>query len=280
MTGFGAGQAADLIVGSVVGADLDDLRFYNRALEGGEVCTTLLRGQLNAAGACVPLLPGFELDFENNVVRDTGSWNLGFVSPSPALISFVPTRLGNGMKLGTGQEPFGITQGFAAQMNAAPGHSFSFWFVAGATDQDTMIDFLHLCAAGAPISCGVRVTYGTASGLTVAAAANSTSVISKSIAVASGPHSVVVTEQKADANGTTQSLTVYVDGVATVMPIGTGNVYANPSDTVQLPHAAGTTVDEIEFWPRDLSKDAETLCENGWDGEWNPATATCLLTSN
>jgi hypothetical protein len=90
---------------------------------------------------------------------------------------------------------------------------------------------------------------------------------------------VVVTEQKA-ADGVTQSLSIYLDGAVTVMAIGAGNVYGSPSDTVLLPRAQGTTVDEYEFWPRDLSLDPEMLCENGWDGELNPASRACLMTSN
>ena len=91
---------------------------------------------------------------------------------------------------------------------------------------------------------------------------------------------MVITEQKVAGNQTTQSLSIYIDGVLTQMPIGTGNVFATASDTVQLPRAQGTTVDEYEFWPRDLSADPEMLCENGWDGEFDPLTATCSLTSN
>ena len=72
---------------------------------------------------------------------------------------------------------------------------------------------------------------------------------------------MVVTEQRA-ASGATQSLTIYVDGVASVLPIGTVNVYANPSDAVQLAHVKGTIVDEYEFWPRDLSVDPEMLTAN------------------
>src|SRR5262249_18550994 len=63
-TGFGAGQAPDMTVGSVSGVDLDDLRFYNRALSSSEICSVLVRGQPGANG-CVPLIPGYELDFEN-----------------------------------------------------------------------------------------------------------------------------------------------------------------------------------------------------------------------
>jgi hypothetical protein len=69
---------------------------------------------------------------------------------------------------------------------------------------------------------------------------------------------VVVTEQKA-ADGVTQSLSIYLDGAVTVMAIGAGNVYGSPSDTVLLPRAQGTTVDEYEFWPRDLSLDPKML---------------------
>lgn len=35
--GFGPGQSPDLTVGPVSGADLDDLRFYNRALSTSEL---------------------------------------------------------------------------------------------------------------------------------------------------------------------------------------------------------------------------------------------------
>ena len=101
---------------------------------------------------------------------------------------------------------------------------------------------------------------------------------SKTLSVGSGMHSVVITEQKAST--TTQSLSIYIDGNVTVLVIGGGNVYGTPIDSVALPRAQGTTVDEYEFWPRDLSLDPEMLCENGWDGEWDPATASCLLTSN
>ena len=42
----------------------------------------------------------------------------------------------------------------------------------------------------------------------------------------------------------------------------------------------GTTMDEVELWPQDLSASPDLLCENGWDGQWDPATDRCLLTSN
>src|SRR6185503_11041670 len=228
---------------------------------------------------CVPLIPGFELDFENNVVRDTGRWGLGFTAPNPQLITFVPSKLGSGLRLNSADVSFGFTSGFASQITQAPGHTFSFWFVAGTNAQDVLIDFLHGCAVGAPLQCGIRVTYTTANGLTILAGPNSTTTLSKTIPVTNGPHSVVVTEQKVGTD-ITQSLTIYVDGTPTVMSIGIGNVYASPSDTVLLPHFTGTTIDEYEFWPRDLSVDPEMLCENGWDGEWNPASNVCLLTSN
>jgi hypothetical protein len=277
-TGFGPGQAPDLTVGSLSGVDVDDLRFYNRALAGGEICSTLLRGQQSPAGGCVPLIPGFELDFENGVVRDTG--NAGLVLAPPQATSFVPTTLGSGLRLPTTDQTFGYTSGFANLVGQVPGHSFSFWFVAGTATSDTLIDFLHTCAVGAAPTCGVRVTHSIASGLTVIANGGAASPFSKTIPVPNGAHGVVVTEQKVPGSANTQSLSIYVDGVITVMQIGSVNVYASPSDSVGLPRTAGTTVDEYEFWPRDLSLDPEMLCENGWDGEWNPATSVCTLTAN
>jgi hypothetical protein len=276
-TGFGAGQARDLTVGPVSGVDLDDLRFYNRALSSSELCTVLVRGQLGAQGLCVPLIPGFELDFENNVIRDTGSWNLTLTPPQE--IQFVPTRLGSGLRLSSIAQQFAYS-GFASNVNQAPGHSFSFWFVAGASSTELLLDFLHPCAAGAPFTCGIRVIHSVGSGLQIIASGGGATPFARTFNVPSGPHSVVVTEQKAPGSATTQSLTIYIDGVASVLPIGTGNVYGNPSDAVLLPRQSGTSIDEYEFWPRDLSLDPEMLCENGWDGEWNPASDTCLLTSN
>jgi hypothetical protein len=274
-TGFGAGQDKDLIVGALGGMDIDDLRFYNRALASAEICSVLVRGQLDSKATCVPLIPGFELDFENGQVRDTGNWNLAFVAPKQS--SFVNTKFGMGLTLGS-DETWGYSQGFAGRVSAAPGHSFSLWFVAGNT-ADMLIDFLHVCGAASAVTCGIRVTYSPGS-ITVIANGGAANPFTKTIEVGQGPHSVVVTEQKQGDNPATVSLTTYLDGVATVMAIGGVNVFVAPSDTVIMPHVPGTSVDEYEFWPRDLSLSPDMLCENGWDGEWNPATGTCLLLAN
>ena len=277
-TGFGAGQAADLTVGTVFDVDVDDLRFYNRALSSAERCTVLVRGQLDANGGCVPLAPGLELAFERHQIVDTGTWNLPM--SIPAVVSFLASNLGDRVRIDRNDQQFGYTQGFAPNVLAAPGHSFSFWFVAGAFS-DTLFDFLHPCSPVATLTCGIRVQYAVNTGLVVLANGGATNPFGVAIPVAAGLHSVVVTEQKADANGTTARLSIYVDGALTTLPIGTVNVYAQPSDTLTLPqNVNGTQVDEYQFWPRDLSADPEMLCENGWDGEWNPATATCLLTAN
>lgn len=117
--------------------------------------------------------------------------------------------------------------------------------------------------------CGIRIRYAQEN-LTVTAGNGGQSTQTIMIPVAAGTHSLVVIEGKAASGVTTQSLSICVDGVATTMPFGTGNVYTMPSDTVLLPRAPGTSIDEYEFWPRDLSLDPEMLCENGTDGEWDP----------
>jgi hypothetical protein len=278
VTGFGPGQAPDLTVGQVFDVDVDDLRFYNRALSSSEICSTLVRGQLGVQGACVPLIPGFELDFERGIISDTGNWGLPLTAPRQ--VSFPPSKLGAGLRLSASGQPFSYTSGFANRITGAPGHSFSFWFVAGSSASDTLIDFLHACSPTAAVTCGIRVSYSTTGGLLVVANGGAAAPFSQTIPIPNGAHSVVITEQKVATGAITQSLSIYVDGVVTVLPIGTVNVYAAPSDSVQLPTAQGTQIDEYEFWPRDLSLDPEMLCENGWDGEWNPATGVCLLTSN
>jgi hypothetical protein len=45
------------------------------------------------------------------------------------------------------------------------------------------------------------------------------------------------------------------------------------------PEAAGL-LDEVQFWQRDISTAADELCENGFDGQWDPAAGKCTLTSN
>ena len=57
-------------------------------------------------------------------------------------------------------------------------------------------------------------------------------------------------------------------------------MYSRVNDTIRSVTQTGAAVDEIQLWPRDLSADTEMLCENGFDGEFNPATGTCSLTSN
>ena len=114
VTGFGPGQLADLTVGPIFDVDLDDLRFYNRALGGSELCTTLVRGVLDANGGCTALIPGFELSFEKSPIRDTGNWTLAFTAPQSA--NLVPTHLGTGLQLPSSGQAFGYTQGFASRV--------------------------------------------------------------------------------------------------------------------------------------------------------------------
>ena len=77
-------------------------------------------------------------------------------------------------------------------------------------------------------------------------------------------------------------LDYYIDGVLRGgIPLGAGNLFSQVSDTLTVAPVPGFTIDEVEIWERDLASDGpETLCVNGFDGEWNFATSTCLLTSN
>lgn len=275
-TGFGAGQAPDLTVGRIDTADLDDLRFYNRAVTTNEICTLLARGTINGNGLCEVLAPGIELDFENNVIAETGTWRLPLTPPT--VFSFPPTPLGHGLKIDRLDQQFAVS-GFQARQNSQTPHSLTLWFFGG-SPTDSLFNTLHVCTPAAGFSCGLQVGYVKDNGIVVIANGGAQQAFTKAIPVTTaGPHSLTITEQK-QGELTTQ-LSIYVDGQLTVMPIGTINVFGLPDDNVTFPHnVVGSQIDEIEFWTRDLSADPEMLCENGWDGEWNPATSTCLLTSN
>jgi hypothetical protein len=110
-------------------------------------------------------------------------------------------------------------------------------------------------------------------------AGDGTAVASEvSIPITPGLHSLVITEQKVPGSSNTQSVSIYLDGAVTVMPLsGRGDVFCCGGDTLVLANHPGMMLDEFEFWPRDLSEDLEMLCENGLDGEWDPVDESCSL---
>jgi hypothetical protein len=268
--GFGPGQAANLTVGEITDVDLDDLRFYNRALSSSELCTTLARGELG--DGCIPLSPGLELDFENGQVLDTGTWRLPLVASGQ--FTFQNSGLGSGVIVAANS--FGYTSGFASRAAQASGHSFSLWFEPSTNSDDselTLIDFFGSCTSG-PNQCGISVSAGLQS-MTVRVGNGTIQGTELSIPISFGGfQSLLVTEKKVPGSRITESLSIYLDGQRTVMPIGNVDVFSGVPDFVFLGLQSGL-IDEIEFWPRDLSADLEILCENGLDGQWNPATLTC-----
>ena len=277
-TGFDPGQSENLVVGPWNGLDLDDLRFFNRAHDGNGVCTTLARGFRNANGGCVPLSPGFELDFEGGRVADTGLWNLPHEFPQG--VQFVAGRLGDALRLSVGFE-WRYTSGFRANVAAVPAHSFSLWFEAG-TSFGRLIDFTGQCIVGGPPgNCGISIDY-VDNGRIVIFTGTDGGVSTQTLVevTPNRMNNVVVTEQKTDPK-TTDTITVFVNGVevATIV-IGAGDIYEDVSDTIRLVSAPGSRVDEFEFWALDLSKNPEALCQNGFDGQFDHIGGACLLTSN
>jgi hypothetical protein len=278
-TGFDPGQTADLTVGPWSGLDLDDLRFFNQGLDGDRVCTVLARGFRNANGACVPLSPGFEVDFERNRVTDTGLWKLPLSSPQTA--TFVTGKTGGAMRLASSFE-WGYTGGFNANVNAilGGGRSFSLWFDANGS-LGKLIDFRGACFVGGPPgTCGIAIDYTASDRITIFTGTDAGVQKSTAITVSPGRrNSIVVTEQRTDPK-TTDSITVYVNGTRTVITIGAGDIYQRVADTVQFNNASGSVVDELEFWAIDLGQDAELLCNNGLDGLFDHVDGSCALTAN
>lgn len=277
-SGFVAGQG-DLVVGSWNLADVDDLRFYNRAFTNDEHCLLLGRGFKDGNGGCHPLAPGFEIDFEGRVV-DTGIWNLALGAPTGGFV-FTSHTLGQLFHLTT-QFSWGYAVGgpsFLANVLASPGRSFSFEFIPG-TAFGSLIDMRAPCDAqtGGGGLCGVQVTYADNNLLTVytgTASQQKTTTVTLGI-VANRFNNVVVTEQKSGTN--TTQLTVFVNGKATVIPISGGDVFARLRDDLRLVGNPNLFVDEYEFWQLDLTKTPEILCENGFDSEFDVASGACLFT--
>src|SRR5262249_36263721 len=148
--------------------DLDDLRFFNKALVPSEICGTLARGFVDVNARCVALSPGFEIDFELNRVFDTGLWDLPLAIPQAT--SFVTTKTGTALRLPSTQAPWGYTSGFLAQVTALPpgvGRSFSFRFDASVAAFGNLINMSHSCAVGAPPVCGISVAYSNLGHLAV-----------------------------------------------------------------------------------------------------------------
>ncbi len=277
-TGFDANQASDLTFGSTFGADVDDLRFYNVALTGNAACTTLVRGVFDAQGACVPMRPGFELDFEGSRLVNSGTYPLS-IGPPTVWTPFLD-KLGEGLKMGAGQNGLNFTK-FSA-VAPLPGHSLALW-VQGASTADTLLDFTRPCSFVANLgTCGISIVFTAQKRLQVFTGTGL--AVQTTTTVPANPlsnqfHSFVLAEQKSGA--VTTSVKLYVDGqLATTVPIGTGDLFGIVADKITMVSADGAAVDEYELWPRDVSASREILCENGFDGEWNPAAGTCSLTSN
>jgi hypothetical protein len=280
-SGFNAGQAADLTVGSANAFDLDDLRFYNVSFTTDEMCLLLARGFKNGNGICVPLSPGFEIDFEGGV-RETGLWNLPLSAPQTGSFALASSTLGQLFRLLTTFD-WGFAVGgasFRANVNAVPGgRSFSFEFVPQAAF-GRLIDMRTACLpTGGGGVCGISVSYPDNNQIQVYTGTptdQKTTIVTDGL-VAGRFNNVVVTEKRA-ANGTTTSLVVYINNKPTVIPIAGGDVFAVVRDDVRLVQTAGLFVDEYEFWAADLAANAEMLCENGLDGEFDIVSNTCLLT--
>ncbi|MBA3541346.1 MAG: hypothetical protein H0T79_17170, partial [Deltaproteobacteria bacterium] len=271
--GFGTFQGPDVVVGTTT-ATLDDLRFYNRAFSANEMCTVIARGVVGVTGGgCTAGAPKIELDLENDY-ENTGTWAVDPVPSSGA--DFVTTTLGRGIKVSTSEPGFAIF-GFANFATTVPAHSISFWLSTQGAG-GTIFDFVRTCSLSFVGNCGMRAVYDAGGRLRIETYISSQTAKFIEIPMDGGYHNVVITEQKS-ANVTTQ-LTIYVDGVPSVLAVGGGDVFGAVNDVITLTSTIGTTFDEFELWGRDLSTNPEMLCENGFDGQWDPIEDKCGLTSN
>ena len=283
--GFDANQATDMIVGNLRDIDLDDLRFYNRALTSNEMCTLLARGHVDGS-SCIPLVPGAELDFEHTDIVDTGNSALSFSGPAfDSTTDFVPSRLGDAYRIGVFQEgTWGYSNLKAYAGSISMGRSFSISFDAkGHTGM--LVDTTQPCGSGAQ-RCGISVEFtGTElvffAGTTGNEHVETYALPPLPVIGATYFLTVVVTEQR-DGAGNTDTITSYVSGkqVSQLAVGGLGDVYAEASDEIRLASDIGVAVDEFEFWPADLARDPELLCENGFDGWFDAVANACTVSAN
>lgn len=278
-TGFDASQDTDLLVGPIFNADADDLRFYNIAISGNATCTTLVRGVFNAQGACVPMRPGYELDFENTPLANSGTLQVSVGEPL-TYTTFAGT-LGLALKMGVSQTGLDLTKYAAAAV--LPGHSIALW-VDGSTPADTLLDFTRPCSFVANFgTCGIQIVFTAQRRVGIFAgtglANQLTAIVPASPLSATRAHSIVVAEQKSGAQ--TTGLKIYIDGrLEQTLTVTAGDVFGIVNDKITMVSQPASVVDEIELWPRDLSADPEMLCENGFDGEFDLVNLTCSLTAN
>ena len=277
-TGFEADQG-DLRIGQMAFLDIDDVRFYNTLVD---TCATFVRGQIPPSGGpCVANAPALEFDFEGGRLDETGTMSIG--RSNPLWTAFVG-RLGEGFKLASPQVPFDMTN--FNQQQPLLGYTLALW-APGSGQADTLFDFTTACSFAANLgTCGLAVVwtdnrqfriFAGVPGLT--SAHQQDLIVPASSLSATQTHNLVIAEQRT-ANGT-QSIRIYVDGrLEATMTFGNGDVFAIRSNIIRSCTQSGCSVDEIELWPRDLSANAEMLCENGFDGQWDPVGDRCRFTSN
>ncbi|MBL9019714.1 MAG: hypothetical protein JNL83_36320, partial [Myxococcales bacterium] len=280
-TGFDAGQG-DLRIGQVSLADIDDVRFYNTLVNA---CTTFVRGLVPPTGGpCVANAPAIEMDFEGGRLDETGTMTLGRTAPPWSAFT---GRLGQGFTMGTHTVaviPLQLTN--VSQQQPLLGHTLSLW-VRGSSTADTLFDFVRACPAVTYVGqCGLRVTWTANRTFAIFAGVPGLgATMQQSTGVPAAPldpartHNLVITEQR--SGGVTQSLRIYVDGnLERTLTFGNGTVFSFGLDTIQSCTNTGCAIDELELWPQDLSTSLEMLCENGFDGQWDPAADRCIFTSN
>jgi Concanavalin A-like lectin/glucanases superfamily len=279
-TGFDASQDADLLVGPIFNIDVDDLRFYNIAISGNPTCTTLVRGVFDGQGLCVPMRPGYELDFEDVPLVQSGTLQVSLGQPTT--FTTFGSSLGDALRIGASQAGLDLTKYSAAA--TLPGHSIALWVHANGP-ADTLLDFTKVCnPLGNFGTCGIAIALTAQKRIAIFAGttglANQFNVTVPAQPLSTArPHSIVIAEQKTGAQ--TTGLKIYIDGrLETTITFASGDIFAIVNDKITMASQNGSGVDEIELWPRDISVDPEMLCENGFDGEFDLANLTCNLTAN
>ena len=284
--GFDANQADAVTVGPLTGTDIDDLRFYNVAFTYAEVCARATRGWLDPNLTCHVGAPMQELSLENSYL-DTGTSHMS-VNSQPRTATFETGTLGEGLRLSAAAETLSETGLLSGLVGSQP-HTITLSYQTDAGQY--LFDTRRACGGILlfPTYCGVLV-FATNTMLEIGVYNHTRDIVtpnySTTVAADSSTHTVVIAEHN---NGTVSTgMSIYVDGTLgntlTFPTSGTTSFQAfdlrHTNDLLVFSRLANGFVDEIQFWQTDLTATTDTLCENGFDGQWDPVALSCTLTAN
>jgi hypothetical protein len=268
-TGFDDQQADDLVIGPMTGVDVDDLQIFPASASIPFICAILGSGEFDpGTSRCTNLArPSLELSFEGDFV-DSGVFHLPVKVPEASM--FVAGHLGSELRLTAPATDFSIP-GFGTAASALTERTLTFLVdTSASTPSDVLLDFM----SSTTTPSGGRVTYiKSQSALQFSFITTTNSAQQTTVTIGDGRHTVAIVEHV--AAGSTASVDIFVDHVQKTLVFTSGALITGVNDRLGFASNAGSVIDEIRLWPRDLSAIDGGICRLGFGGRFsNPI---CVL---